>query len=110
METTLHWQECAEALVEKKSAGMDAATWKLVNRKVVAHNCMAVSNEVLENMKGLASGHEVWSKQRLCTSQWLQRIRFTWWGGSFMAALLEDASLQLNTFQHLMVKSISFKM
>ena len=41
---------------------MDDATWKLLNRKVVAHIYMAVSDEVLGNIKGLTSGHEIQSK------------------------------------------------
>ena len=62
MESTLYLQGCAEALEENKSAGMDDATWKLLNCKEVAHIYMAVSDEVLGNIKGLTSGHEVWSK------------------------------------------------
>ena len=41
---------------------MDDVTWKLINRKVVAHIYMAVLDKVLGDIKGLASGHEVWSK------------------------------------------------
>ena len=62
MESTLYLLGCAKALEENKSAGMDDATWKLLNHKAVAHIYMAVSDEVLGNIKGLTSGHEVWSK------------------------------------------------
>ena len=64
MENTLYLQGCAKALEENKSVGMDNATWKLLNRKAVAHIYMAVSDEVLRNIKGLTSGHEVWSKMK----------------------------------------------
>ena len=50
-----------EALEEDKSAGMDDATWKLLNHKAVAHIYMTVLDEVLGNIKGLTSGHGVWS-------------------------------------------------
>ena len=46
MESTLYLLGCAKALEENKSAGMDDATWKLLNRKAVAHIYMAVPNEL----------------------------------------------------------------
>ena len=45
MESTLYFQGCAEALEENRSAGMDDATCKLLNRKAVPHIYMAVPNE-----------------------------------------------------------------
>ena len=59
MGNILYLQGCAEALEENKSAGMDDATWKLLNHKAIAHIYMAVSDEVLGNIKGLTSGHEI---------------------------------------------------
>ena len=43
---------------------MDDATWKLLNRNVVVHIYMAISGEVLGNIKELTSGDEVWSKSK----------------------------------------------
>ena len=57
MKSTFYLRGCAEALVEKKSAGIDDATWKLLNRKAVAQIQMVVTD-----ITGLTSGHEVWSK------------------------------------------------
>ena len=34
----------------------------MLNGKVVAHIYMTISNKVLEDIKGMTSGHEVWSK------------------------------------------------
>ena len=53
MENTLYLQECAEALEENKSAGIDDAPWKLLNRKAGAHICMVKSDDVLGNIQGL---------------------------------------------------------
>ena len=56
MGSTHYLQECAETLKKNKPA------WKLLNSKAVAHIYMAVSEEVLGNIWGLTSVHEVWSK------------------------------------------------
>ena len=48
---------CAEAHLH-----MDDVAWKLLNCKAFAHIYMAVSDEVLGNIKGLTSSHVVWSK------------------------------------------------
>ena len=52
-----------EALEEDKSAGMDDATWKLLNHKAVAHIYIAVS-DIKGLTSGLTSGHEAWSKMK----------------------------------------------
>ena len=90
MGSTLHLQGCADALEENKSAGMDDATWKLLNRKVVAHIYMAVLDKVLGDIKGLASGHEVWSKLKTMYES-TTTVNLVHLIGRLMDARLEDA-------------------
>ena len=103
-ENTLYLQVCAEVLEEIKSAGMDDATWKLLNCKEVAHIYMAVSDEVLGNIKGLTSGHEVWSKLKTMyeSTTTVNQVHLT---RRLMVAGLEDAKFaaeHISTFNLLL--------
>mgnify|MGYP002775563566 CR=1 FL=1 len=91
MESTLYLLGCAKALEENKSAGMDDATWKLLNRKAVAHIYIWVSDEVFGNIKGLTCGHEVLSKLKTMYESTIavkQVLLMT----SLIAVWLEDAN------------------
>ena len=58
----LFLKDCEEALVEHKPEDMTEAAWTNLNKKAITYIKMAVSNEILVDLKGLASAYEVWEK------------------------------------------------
>ena len=80
----LEWKPHFTYKEENKSTSIDDATWKLLKRKAVAHIYMAVQ------IKGLTSGHEVWSKLKSMyeSTTTVNQVQLM---GRVIAAQLEDA-------------------
>ena len=62
MQGILFWKDCDRALEAEKPENMSEDAWWILNKKVVIYIKMAVSDEILVDLKGLVSASEIWAK------------------------------------------------
>ena len=62
MHGILFLKDCDEALAKTKPETMEDAAWQKLNKKAITYIKMAVSDEILVELKGLPTAYEVWEK------------------------------------------------
>ena len=58
----LFLRDCEDALVEKKPESMENYAWNTLNKKAITYIKMVVSDEMLVDIKGVTTTHQVWEK------------------------------------------------
>ena len=62
MQEILFLKDCERALEAKKLEDMSEDAWRILNKKAVIYIKMAISNEILVDLKGLVSASKIWAK------------------------------------------------
>ena len=62
MQGILFLKDCERALEAEKPENMSEVAWQILNKKVVIYIKMAVSDEILVDLKGLVSASKIWAK------------------------------------------------
>ena len=62
MQGILFMRNCENVLGEKKPESMEDDAWNTLNKKAITYIKMAVSDEILVDIKGLTTAHQVWEK------------------------------------------------
>ena len=62
MQGILFLKDCEDALLETKPAAMTDEDWARLNKKAIAYIKMAVSDDVLTDIKRLDTGYAIWKK------------------------------------------------
>ena len=64
MQGILFLKDCDKALEAKKPEDMSEYAWRILNKKVVTHIKMVVSDENSIDLKGLVSASKIWAKRK----------------------------------------------
>lgn len=62
MQGILFLKYCDDALLETKPVDMSDADWARLNKKAMAYIKMAVTDDILVDIRGLATTHAIWQK------------------------------------------------
>ena len=62
MQGILFLKDCERALEAEKPENMSEDAWQILNKKAVIYIKMAVSDEILVDLKGLVSASKIWAK------------------------------------------------
>ena len=62
MQGILFLKDCDRVLEAKKPENMSEDAWRILNKKVVTYIKMAVSDEILVDLKGVVFASKIWAK------------------------------------------------